>query len=102
MTDVIAFDIDGVLTSTHGIREFNDLQEEDNVVGIVSARSREGIISFIVENNLDPDFIRSSKLKGMELRQIRDSRTGDNYIYYGSWLRDRIHAVVAMWEYRQI
>lgn len=102
MSRVIAFDIDGVLTEREGIEIYRNLQEGDDTVGIVSARSRDNTIEFMVENDLSSDFMRSSPFKGSELAKIRKEFSADEYIYYGSWLRDRIHASIARWEYKQI
>lgn len=102
MVRVVAFDIDGALTEPMGIELFKKFRDEGDIVGIVSARPRDSVIEFIVDNNLDPEFVRSTPFKGTELRKIKDNRSGEEYIYYGSWLRDRIHAVIAGWKYEQI
>lgn len=102
MVDVIAFDVDGALTEQKGIELFKKFRDGGDIVGIVSARPKDNVMDFIVENNISPDFMRSTPFKGTELRKIRQNRTGENYIYYGSWLRDRIHATIAGWEYEQL
>lgn len=99
---VIAFDVDGALTEDEGMSEYTRVKNQENTVGIVSARSMTGINEFIVNNNIKPDFRRSSMLKVRELRSIMDEFEAEEYIYYGSWLRDRVAANLAGWQYRKI
>lgn len=102
MTKVVAFDIDGALTTDEGIRRYKEALKTDAKVGIVSARSVNNIMEFMLDNNIEADFVRSAQLKGMELRRIESRFQPDEMIYYGSWFRDRVHARLSGWEYRQI
>lgn len=102
--EVIAFDIDGALTEQGGVERFKELQTDDNViVGIVTARSIDDRNQFVRENNLNPDFARSTRIKYKELNQIQNVfLNADNFIYIGSWFRDRFAAWIAGWEYKQL
>lgn len=99
---VIAYDIDGVLTTHEGINEYRRREDNDDITGIVSARTSRDIESFINDKNISPDFKESALLKGIKLRRLKSKHDADEYIYYGSWFKDRVQAAIAGWEYKQI
>lgn len=102
MTDIIAFDIDGALTKNEGMLRYTNATQMFDRVGIVSARSEDEIKTFIEENNIDPDFVKSAQLKGMVLRQLSRKYNPDKKVYVGSWPRDRMHALLAQWNYEEL
>lgn len=98
MSDVVAFDIDGVLTTDEGIKLYRELKSDPSVsVHVVTARNKTMARDFVFQNDLEPDSLHHTQLKGQALSNISDSGT-----YYGSWARDRVHARVAGWDYEQI
>jgi len=103
---IVAFDIDGVLTTEQGMEKYNELHSDPNVVlGIITARDKQSAIEFTKENNLQGSFtfLRSTQLKGEEMRNVkRLFSNAQSYTYYGSWFRDRAHAFLAGWEYKQL
>lgn len=100
---VTAFDIDGALTEAGHVQMFKELQNKRNhSVGIITARPRVEMQRFVEETNLQPDFAHSVGLKGIKMMDIEEQMPADQYKYYGSWFRDRIHATVSGWEYEQL
>lgn len=101
---VIAFDIDGALDTDEGLRLYKAVRNENNtIVGIITARRTQSALSFTRNNNTDPAFLRTGPFKGRHMREIRDNfPNADSYIYYGSWFRDRVHSFVSGWEYREL
>lgn len=94
----VAFDIDGALTKDEGMELYQEMKEDPDVsVHIVTARNRAMARDFVFQNQLDPQSLQHTQLKGRALGRISQSGT-----YYGSWFRDRIHAKVAGWEYEQL
>lgn len=103
MPDVIAFDIDGMLTEPRGVDEFRQAKERRNVVvGVLSGRTKRSITQFVNRTDLNPDFTRSAFWKGIELNKLSDEFGGRNNVYYGSNLKDRVQAKRAGWEYEQL
>lgn len=102
MTKLVAFDIDDALTDEDGMNKWQEKKEEADYIGIVSARPPEGIDWFLSGNDIDADFIRSSILKGMELRKLAREYDTDEKLYFGSKMKDRVHARLAGWEYKQL
>lgn len=99
---VIAYDIDGVLTSEEGRMDFKRSLESENTVGIVTARSESEAKRFIEEQMMNPAFVRSTNIKFMTLDKLKAEIEDDKYVYIGSWMRDKIAAKLAGWEYRQL
>lgn len=98
MPEVVAFDIDGVLTTDEGMELYREFKADPNVsVHVVTARNKTLARDFVFQNDLEPDSLHYTQLKGQALSNISDSGT-----YYGSWARDRVHARVAGWDYKQI
>jgi len=90
---VVGFDIDGALTDHP--EKFEEVQNKCDVpVGIVSARPQFLVNGFVEENNLSPDFAKSSQLKHTELPE--------GACYYGSWERDQLHAALGGWKYEEL
>lgn len=103
MPQIIAFDIDGALTEPSGIQKFREVSKRRDVVaGIISARSKRSTTEFVQETNLDPEFTIATPFKGMQMRKLSRELGGRDNVYYGSWLRDRLHTSVAGWEYKQL
>lgn len=100
--DIVAFDVDGVLTKEQGLEKFKEAHEYADLVGIVSARSHDHIIELTVDEKLDPDFVRSAQLKGKALRKLSRKFDADEKMYVGSWFRDRMHAKTANWNYQEM
>lgn len=100
---IAVFDIDGTLTTDEGMEQYKKEKRKapTTVVGIVSARSQASIDEFVEENDLKPDFARSAKLKGIQLWQLKHEWTPDEMIYYGSWVRDRAHSLLAGVDYQE-
>lgn len=84
------------------MEKFRKAQQRADLVGIVSARSKDNIITFTVEENITPDFVRSSKFKGRALRKLARKYNPDTKIYIGSWFRDKMHAKAAAWKYKEL
>lgn len=102
MSNVIAFDIDGALTEQRQRELFQQFKQEDNRVGIVTARSEIGLSEFLDTQPLHPTFARATRIKSLTLREIKRQYEADEYIYYGSWMRDRVASALAGWDYRQV
>lgn len=104
VTQVIAYDIDGVLTTTKGLNKYkSDHMDDDNAVGIVTARKGPRKTDFITEISPAPDFTSKTRAKTFELQKIkREFPDADEYIYYGSNVRDRIAATTARWTFRSL
>jgi len=103
MARVVAFDIDGSLSTQEGAELYQKLKREGATVGIVTARGPIRAQQFVDDRGMSPDFVRSAYiLKGQKLSEIKDQYPADSYTYYGSWSRDRIHAKIAGWEYKEI
>lgn len=101
--ELVAFDIDGVLTTREGLTEYKQFMSRDNTtLGVVSARNRDSIDEFIEQSGVKTDFRRSSKLKGITLMNLSDMYNPDEKVYYGSWAKDRVQALLAGWEYKQL
>jgi hypothetical protein len=102
VTQVIAYDIDGVLTTTEGLNQYkSDHMDDDNAVGIVTGRTRERKEDFITSISPAPDFTSKTRAKAFELRKIkREYPDAETYLYVGSNARDRIASVTAGWDSR--
>lgn len=101
---VIAFDIDGALTDEGGVETYRSFSERGQfITGIVTSRTKSRMNDFIEKNNLETDFEVSAHLKGQALTAIaNDHPEADEYMYYGSWIRDRLHSRIAGWQYKQL
>lgn len=100
---VIAFDIDGALTTREGMRLWNEQKDRaGHTLGIVSARNEDEIEQFIQDSNISPEFTRSTRLKGVTLSNMKDEFDADEFLYVGSWTRDRLAAVIGGWEYQEL
>jgi len=103
---VIAYDIDGALTNDDVKQQFIDDADTKKVItGIITARSEDGLDNFLAVNPdilVNAEFRVSSRVKVMALNQVKDMYPhADEYMYVGSYIRDRAAAMVAGWEYRQ-
>lgn len=100
---IYAFDIDGVLTEDEGMELYNETVGKPGVeVGIVTARDKAETEAFIRDNNLDPAFVDAVDLKFNELMVIKRASDAEEFVYVGSYIRDRIAARVSGWEYIQV
>lgn len=97
---LMAYDIDGVLTSSEGRADFNTARKSENAVGIVTARSEESMNSFIEENGLNPDFARATNIKFRTLMELDDEYGEEEKFYVGSGARDRVASKIAGWNFR--
>lgn len=93
---VIAFDIDGVLTKEEGIEEYRKFAQRDVETGVITARRELRALKFTSDNNLEPDFLITTRFKGRAMRQLGMGT------YFGSGIRDRVKAKLAGWEYKQL
>lgn len=103
--NIVAFDIDGALTDDGAVGLYRRTQHRRNVkVGIVTARTKRSAQEFVQETDLDTDFLMATQFKGQALQEVENMFSGDveQKIYYGSWARDRLHARIAGWEYKQL
>lgn len=99
---LIAYDIDGVLTSAEGRSDFNTARKTENTVGIVTARSESSMQQFIGEQGFNPDFARSTNVKFKTLMNLEEEFGTGDVLYVGSGLRDKMAAKIAGWDYKQI
>lgn len=106
MADLVAFDIDGVLTKEEGMDILlEQAQTTDNIVGIITARPEIERKEFVFGKGLcakELDFATSATFKGRAMRSLEERFNTSSGVYYGSWTRDRVHAALAGWEYHQL
>lgn len=100
MPHLVAFDIDGVLTEKKGRKLYREKRSEGHTVGVITARPMESAQEFIDKYNLNPAFIRSSPFKGKVMRDLSNKYDREEYVYYGSWMKDQFQTMIAGWDYR--
>jgi hypothetical protein len=104
MDRVVAFDIDGALDTDKGFEEYQLAKAtgKDNVVGIVTGRSETMAMAFLADSRLSPDFLETGFFKTWKLRDLKKEYDAEEYVYFGSWMKDRVAAQLAGWEYKEL
>lgn len=103
MTEVIASDIDGTLTSEGVMDLYQQASDNSNIVaGIITRRPPRLRDNFIKENDIDADFQRSAVLKSFVMEQIENRYDADSYTYVGNRITDNFHSRISGWEFIQI
>lgn len=101
---IVAFDLDGTLQTEEGLRFYREQKNRDNTkVGILTAGDVSEAKKFAKEKNLDPDFVMRGIIKSIRLVVIAgEIDTSKQHIYVGDRVTDRMAAVLAGWEFKDI
>lgn len=98
MTEYVAFDIDGTLTTQEGRSAYWEyVFEEDTTVGIITARPMSSAKRFLDEQGMNPAFIESTLTKNRAMERIADEGT-----YYADRLVDQGYARMAGWDFVKV
>lgn len=101
---VVAYDIDGALTKK-SVRDgfIEDSNTKKVTPGVITSRSKREMDEFFA---FHPDILVNSefnvpaRVKVTALRNVKaEYPWADKYIYKGSWVRDKLAAKLAGWEY---
>lgn len=104
---VEGYDIDGVLTEEENREKFLKSAETKKVIPIIiTGRNDKELGEFLQKHPEIEEKSRAEFNGSIKIQRLREAKEkwplADRHIYYGSWIRDRIIAKIAGWEFKQL